>query len=57
MHLYEQRHTIEKLFGKLKGWRRITMRYDHRPHSFFSVIYLATTITVLVAAKIPAPNA
>jgi transposase len=26
--LYKQRHKIENLFGKLKDWRRIAMRYD-----------------------------
>ena len=26
--LYKQRHKIENLFGRLKDWRRIAMRYD-----------------------------
>jgi len=26
--LYKQRHKIENMFGKIKDWRRIAMRYD-----------------------------
>jgi len=26
--LYKQRHKVENLFARLKGWRRIAMRYD-----------------------------
>jgi transposase len=29
--LYRQRHRIEIMFGRLKDWRRIAMRYDAAP--------------------------
>ena len=42
--LYRQRHRIEIMFGRLKDWRRIAMRYDRCAHTFFSAITLAATI-------------
>jgi transposase len=39
--LYKQRHKIEIMFGRLKGWRRIATRYDH---TFFSNICIAATV-------------
>ena len=43
--LYRQRHRIENMFGRLKDWRRIAMRYDRCAHTFFSAITLAATVT------------
>ncbi len=43
--LYRQRHRIEIMFGRLKDWRRIAMRYDRCAHTFFSAIALAATVT------------
>jgi transposase len=43
--LYRQRHRIEIMFGRLKDWRRIAMRYDRCAHTFFSAITLAATVT------------
>lgn len=42
--LYRQRHTIESMFGRIKDWRRIAMRYDRCTHTFFSAICLAATV-------------
>lgn len=42
--LYKQRHKIEILFGRIKDWRRIAMRYDRCAHTFFSAICLAATV-------------
>jgi transposase len=42
--LYRQRHRIEVMFGRLKDWRRIAMRYDRFAHTFFAAITLATTV-------------
>ena len=42
--LYRQRHTIENMFGRLKDWRRIAMRYDRCAHTFMSAICLASTV-------------
>jgi putative transposase len=42
--LYRQRHKIENMFGKIKDWRRIAMRYDRCAHTFFSAICIAATV-------------
>jgi len=42
--LYKQRHKIENMFGRLKDWRRIAMRYDRCAHTFFSAILIAATV-------------
>jgi transposase len=42
--LYKQRHKIENMFGWLKDWRRIAMRYDRCAHTFFSAVYIAATV-------------
>lgn len=43
-HLYKQRHKIENMFGKLKDWRRIAMRYDRCSHTFLSAITIAAIV-------------
>ena len=42
--LYRQRHRIENMFGRLKGWRRIHTRYDRCAHTFMAAIVLAATV-------------
>jgi len=42
--LYKQRYKIEVMFGKIKDWRRIAMRYDRCAHTFFSAICIAATV-------------
>lgn len=42
--LYKQRHKVENMFGKLKDWRRIAMRYDRCAHTFFSALCIAATV-------------
>ena len=32
------------MFGRIKDWRRIAMRYDRYTHTFFSAICLAATV-------------
>lgn len=39
--LYRTRGRIEIMFGRLKDWRRIAMRYDRAAHTFFSAICIA----------------
>ena len=41
---YRQRHRIENMFGRLKDWRRIAMRYDRCPIVFLSAIALAAIV-------------
>lgn len=43
--LYKQRHKVENMFGRLKDWRRIAMRYDRCAHTFFSAICIAAFVT------------
>lgn len=42
--LYRQRHKIEIMFGRLKDWRRVAMRYDRCAHTFFSAICIAASV-------------
>jgi transposase len=42
--LYKERHKVENMFGRIKDWRRIAMRYDRCAHTFFSAICLAVTV-------------
>jgi transposase len=42
--LYEQRNRIERMFARLKDWRRVATRYDRCAHTFFSAICLAATV-------------
>ena len=32
------------MFGRIKDWRRIAMRYDRCAHTFFSALYLAASV-------------
>jgi transposase len=41
---YKRRHRIENMFGRLKDWRRVAMRYDRCPNVFLSAIALAATV-------------
>lgn len=43
--LYKNRWKIEACFAKLKGWRRITTRYDKTAQAFLN----AVTIAIIVA--------
>ena len=42
--LYKQRNLVERMFGRLKDWRRIATRYDRCAHTFFSAICIAATV-------------
>ena len=42
--LYDERHEMENMFGRLKDWRRIYTRYDGCSHTFFSAICIAATV-------------
>ena len=38
---YKQRNLIERMFNKLKNWRRIATRYDKTARNFLAAIHLA----------------
>ncbi len=42
--LYKQRHKAQNMFGRLKGWRRVSTRYDRCAHTFFSTICIAAIV-------------
>jgi transposase len=39
---YKRRNLIERLFNKLKNWRRIATRYDKTRSSFLAFIMIAS---------------
>ena len=41
---YRQRNIIERMFCRLKDWRRIATRYDRNITNFMAAIALAATI-------------
>ena len=41
---YKNRNLIERMFGRLKDWRRIATRYDRCAHTFYSAICIAATV-------------
>lgn len=43
--LYKRRNLVERMFGKLKDWRRVATRYDRCAHTFFSAICIAAIVT------------
>jgi transposase len=42
---YRQRNVIERMFCRLKDWRRINTRYDRLGRNFASTIAIAAIIT------------
>jgi transposase len=42
--IYKQRNLVERMFGRLKDWRRIATRYDRCAHTFMSAIAIAATV-------------
>ena len=41
---YRRRNVIERMFGRLKNWRRIATRYDKLARNYASAVALAATI-------------
>lgn len=41
---YRRQNRIERMFGRLKDWRRVSTRYDRCPKVFLSAIALAATV-------------
>lgn len=42
--LYKERNRIERLFGKLKQYRRIATRFERNDSNYMAFIYLACSI-------------
>jgi len=43
-NLYADRNKIERLIGRLKGFRRVGTRYDKTEESFLAFVYVAATL-------------
>ena len=43
---YRRRNRIEIMFGRLKDWRRIAIRYDSCAKTFLSALARAATVMV-----------
>ena len=43
--VYRERNLIERMFGRLKDFRRIATRYDKLARNFLAGIILAATLT------------
>ena len=43
-HRYRQRYLIERMFCRLKEFRRIATRYDRPAHNFFSAALIADIV-------------
>ena len=44
VHAYRQRNLIERMFCRLKDFRRVATRYDKLARNFFATAILAATI-------------
>ena len=42
---YKRRNLIERMFCRLKDWRRIATRYDRTARNFLSAVALAATLS------------
>ncbi len=43
-YLYRDRNAIERMFGRLKDFRRIATRYDRLAHNYLAAVCLAATV-------------
>lgn len=41
---YKHRNTVERMFGRIKDWRRVATRYDKLSRNFMAAICLASLI-------------
>lgn len=46
--LYKKRHVIENMFGRLKDWRGVAMRYCRCSHTYRSFVGIALTMLFLM---------
>ena len=43
--VYKQRNLIERMFCRLKDFRRIATRYDKRADTFIAAVFIAAIVT------------
>jgi len=46
--LYRNRNAIERMFGRLKDFRRIATRYDRLAANFLAAVCLAGDVPIIV---------
>lgn len=46
--LYKKRHVVENMFGRLKDWRGVAMRYCRCAHTYRSFVCIAITVLFLM---------
>ena len=42
---YRRRNVIERMFGRLKNWKRIATRYDRLAVNYLAAVVLVATVT------------
>jgi transposase len=42
---YRRRNIVERMFGRLKNWKRIATRYDRLAVNYLAAIILVATVT------------
>ena len=45
---YRRRNVIERMFGKLKNWRRIATRYDRLARNYLAAIALVAIVVAWI---------
>lgn len=47
-NLYADRNKVERYFNKLKQYRRVATRYEKTASSFLAMVYLASSMILLL---------
>lgn len=47
-HLYAERNKVERLFNRLKHYRRLATRYDKTARNFLAFWHIASIVTLLL---------
>ena len=47
-NLYADRNKIERLFNRLKHYRRVATRYEKLGRNYLSFVHVAATMTLLL---------
>jgi transposase len=47
--LYKQRNRVERMFGRLKDYRRIATRFDRNVRNYMAAVCIAVTVIWWIA--------
>ena len=42
--IYKQRNRVERMFGRLKDYRRIATRFDRNVRNYMAAVFIAVTV-------------